>query len=351
MPTMAEVLAAPRTGLRMVSTFSGCGGACLGYRLAGFDVVWANEFVEAARATYAANFETTPDPRDIRTVTAEDVLAATGLRVGDLDLLEGSPPCASFSMSGKRDAGWGKVSAYSSTKQRTDDLFDEWVRLVDGLRPRAIAAENVMGLTRGAPARGYLRAIARRLDGLGYVVHAVPVLASRSGVAQLRPRLFLLGVRRDVAEAPPVPRPCPESWVLRDVLPVDGPVEEEARAVKPSLRAAWERMGLRNGPTRYFNQSRPSWASPCPTITQTSSFAAGVMHPDECRMFSLAELRALMGFPADFRLPGTYREGYERLGRAVAPPVAYRVGTSVARMLGVAPVAWPAFAPLSEVSP
>ena len=75
-PTMAEIRALPWNGYRVVSTFSGCGGSCTGYRMAGFKVVWANEFVPAAQDSYRANMESDCilDGRDIKKVTASEIL-------------------------------------------------------------------------------------------------------------------------------------------------------------------------------------------------------------------------------------------------------------------------------------
>jgi len=149
-PSMAEIAALPWNGYRVASTFSGCGGSSLGYKMAGFHVVWANEFIPAAQDTYRANHpDTILDPRDIRTVTGADILAAVGMNQGDLDLFDGSPPCASFSTAGKREAGWGKVKAYSDTKQRTDDLFFEYARLLREIQPKVFVAEERLGQRHG----------------------------------------------------------------------------------------------------------------------------------------------------------------------------------------------------------
>src|SRR5206468_3776290 len=118
-PSMAEIAAAPWNGYQVISTFSGCGGSCLGYRMAGFRVRWASEFIPAAQETYKMNHpDSILDLRDIREVQPQEILDAVGLQLGDLDLLDGSPPCASFSTAGKREAGWGKIKSYSDTKQR-----------------------------------------------------------------------------------------------------------------------------------------------------------------------------------------------------------------------------------------
>ena len=76
---MAEIAAVPDNGLRVVSTFSGCGGSCLGYRMAGYRVLWASEFIPAAAETYRANHpDTILDTRDIRKVQPEEILEAIG---------------------------------------------------------------------------------------------------------------------------------------------------------------------------------------------------------------------------------------------------------------------------------
>lgn len=94
--------------------------------------------------------------------------------MGELDLLEGSPPCAAFSTAGKRSATWGRTKAYSETAQRSDDLFFEYARLLAGLRPRAFVAENVSGLVKGV-AKGYFLRIRQALADLGYRVGAARI--------------------------------------------------------------------------------------------------------------------------------------------------------------------------------
>lgn len=171
-PSMAEIEAIPWNGHTVVSTFSGCGGSCLGYRMAGFRVLWANEFVPAAQAVYKLNHpKSILDTRDIRAVQPEDILKAIGCEKGDVDIFDGSPPCDSFSTAGKREAKWGKVKAYHGTEQRTDDLFFDYARLVEGVQPRVFVAENVSGLVKGT-AKGYFKLILARLKECGYRVKA-----------------------------------------------------------------------------------------------------------------------------------------------------------------------------------
>lgn len=219
-PSMEEIRALPWNGFNAVSTFSGCGGSSLGYRMAGFKMLWASEFVPAAQETYRANAApyTVLDTRDIRGVTGQDILDAVGLGVGEIDLFDGSPPCASFSTAGKREAGWGQVKKYSDTKQRTDDLFFEYARLIEQTQPRTFVAENVAGLVKGT-AKGYFKEILARLRACGYRVSARVLDASWLGVPQSRNRLIFVGVREDLDMSPAHPAPLPYQYTVRDALP------------------------------------------------------------------------------------------------------------------------------------
>lgn len=339
-PTMEEARAVPPSGLRAVSTFSGAGGGCLGLRLAGFEVLWASEFVPAARECYAANFPSTPvDPRDIREVRAEDVLRAARLEVGELDLLEGSPPCASFSTAGAKSRLWGRVKAYSGTQQRTDDLFFEYARLVEGLRPRVFLAENVSGLIKGV-SRGYYLEIEEALAARGYHVEARVLDASWLGVPQARQRVFFQGVRLDLYAAGarpawPVPRgprltagdACP--WLVAEEpqppeLGVDDGDREVVRLSGSMLRA-WEDMRAgRAAPDhhrQHFSATRQDPRRPAVTINAQhghgGTYGPAVWH--EPRRFTILELKRLCSFPDDFVVPGPFHKRYERMGRSVPP--------------------------------
>lgn len=218
-PTMAEIQGLECNGLDAVSTFSGCGGGCLGLEMAGYKIRWASEFIPAAADTYRANHPGVPlDTRDIRQVQPGEILDQLGLKPGELPFLEGSPPCAAFSTAGVRQAGWNKPRKYSDTVQRTDDLFGEYCRMIEGLRPAVFTAENVSGLVKGV-GKGYFKEILARMKAAGYQVSARLLDASWLGVPQARQRVFFVGVRSDLGMAPVFPRPLPYQYSVRDALP------------------------------------------------------------------------------------------------------------------------------------
>lgn len=215
---MSEIAAVRGSrGLTLISTFSGCGGSCLGFEMAGYSIRAACEFVAAARETYTANHPEVPiDPRDIREVSGADLLRIAGLT--EVDVLEGSPPCAPFSTAGKRAEKWGRASSYSDTHQRSDDLFFEFSRLVGEIRPRAFVAENVSGLVKGV-AKGYFKQILAELKSNGYRVAARLLDASWLGVPQARQRVIFIGIRDDLDRSPVFPEPFPYQYTVADACP------------------------------------------------------------------------------------------------------------------------------------
>lgn len=347
--TMEEVRAVPQFGLVVASTFSGCGGSCVGWREAGFEVRWANEFVRHAAVCYRLNFpDTVIDPRDVRRVDPEDVLLALGMEVGELDVLEGSPPCDPFSLAGKRDKGWSRQKNYFGKTQRTDDLTMEFVRLLAALQPRAFVVENVKGLVQGR-AKGYFREIFRAMQGAGYKVKCRVLDAQYLGVPQHRERAIFVGVRDNLAAEPAHPRPRTPPIPLAVALPHLAMVEEPVTgtitkagippggtrridpAVKPmvTVQSGGERQFVvrsRRGPG--FRVEQDSVEQPSRTITcETDAMLvvekgiAGPVLASAPRRFTIPELLVICGFPPDFRMTGSYTQRWERLGNSVPPPM------------------------------
>lgn len=378
-PSMADINARYGwRGLTSVSTFSGCGGSSLGFRMGGWRVPVAVEFVDAAADSYAAN-----SPRgivlrtDIRKVSGEELLEHAGVVQGDLDCFEGSPPCASFSSAGSGAKDWGKRKKYSDTEQRTDDLFFEYVRLIEETRPRTFIAENVPGLIRGRALGEYAYVISRKMGELGYRVGARVLNAANYGVPQERERLIFIGIRNDLGVHPSFPRwTTPEPYTIQDALEsVDDDlmahIEESSmegkavgrtwstivaarlvglpdpdfvrlpcqrcqlpldqhRAIEATSTGAITKARCLDGEKAqilkdYFMLTVPRLDRPSPTVTATGAQtgAASVTHPTECRKMTPAELRAVCSFPADFVLTGTREQQCERMGRAV-PPLMYK---------------------------
>jgi len=356
-PSMEEIASISDNGFNVVSTFSGCGGSCLGFKMAGFKVLWANEFIPAAQEVYRINHpEVILSTDDIRKVQPEDILRSIQLQKGEIDVVEGSPPCASFSSSGRRDRTWGQIKKYSDTKQRTDDLFFEFIRVVEGLQPRVFVAENVSGLVRGR-AKGYFKEILKGLRDCGYKVEAKLLDAQWLGVPQHRERVIFIGVRNDLNKDPEFPFPLPYRYSLKDAIPniireryADGSwrlsnkpaatvlqsgssvslsakmngggyIEIETDISGSCIGVEYDKIKSGEGSKKYQNLLKASWDRPSPTVTQAGGHkgTAAVVHPTEKRKYSIQELKRICSFPEDFKLTGTFEQKWERLGRAVPP--------------------------------
>lgn len=211
--------------------------------MAGCTVLGASEFVPAAYEVYKLNASPSTKvwTNDIRDMDGLQMLTDVGLEPGELDILDGSPPCAAFSTAGKRSEGWGKVKKYSDTSQRVDDLFYEYARILKQIQPKAFVAENVEGLVKGS-AKGYFQRIHRALVDCGYQVSASVLDASWLGVPQSRRRVIFIGIRNDLSLLPVFPTPLPYQYSMVDALPhlagqVDGG-KGDGWDVEPSWRSS-----------------------------------------------------------------------------------------------------------------
>jgi DNA (cytosine-5)-methyltransferase 1 len=326
---MTEIEEIPWNGHDVVSTFSGCGGSCLGYRMAGYRVLWASEFIPAAQKVYKENHpDSVLDTRDIREVKSQEILDAIDQERGEVDILDGSPPCSDFSTAGKGSEGWGEVKDYSDTKQRVDDLFFEYARILEGLQPKVFVAENVKGLVRGK-AKGYFKEILRELKGCGYDVQAKVLDAQWLGVPQRRQRLIFVGVRNDLDASPAHPDPLPYRYSVReavDDLPSDG-----VRLKGYAVHDKWYDCDANGNHPSLFNLKRLRWHEPANTLCQTwGRGTAAITMPDEPPRYpSIAELKRLQAFPDDFELTGNRAQRWERIARTVPPVMMKHIAATI----------------------
>lgn len=456
-------------GFKSISTFTGCGGSATGFAMAGWNELMATEFVDAARNTFASNYESTviepqellalaeqwfadnkelasgagvqlisnkqvkvkdkvvqpslsweliqdelPDSYesrdvfsqmrrwvndqafsahadeiasgkiilwgdDIRGLDPYAMMDSLGLEPGELDCFEGSPPCKNFSMAGVREAKWGKVAAYSGErKQKSDDLFFEYMRLVLAFKPKSFVAENVQGLALGAAVDHVLKPFEEEMRQSGYIVDHRLLNAADFGVPQERPRLFVQGIRvglvdklgRQIKPAWPKAQEyrytvnqaisgvestieqITESWLgtKADLFSTHGDVPEEIikkfwkdrfnikdTDSRFAVGAAWYILGPGGSPENtYFQLVRSHPDRPVPTITATSAgniAAAGITHPNECRKFTTPELRALFTFPRDYKFDGNTEQQGERMGRSVPPYLMKAIAEKLASTL------------------
>jgi len=184
-------------GRKVFSCFACGGGSTMGYKLAGYDVIGCNEIDPKMNEAYTTNHK----PKfnfleDIREFKKRDDLP---LELYNLDILDGSPPCSSFSMAGSREDGWGKEKKFreGQTEQVLDTLFFDFIDLAEKLQPKVVIAENVKGLMVGA-AKEYVYKITEALSKAGYVSNLWLLNSSVMGVPQKRERTFFVALRNDM---------------------------------------------------------------------------------------------------------------------------------------------------------
>jgi DNA (cytosine-5)-methyltransferase 1 len=330
-PTVKELLKSTEGGshkFEVVSLFAGGGGSSTGYRMAGGKVLAINEFIPEAIATYQANWPTTKIlPGDIRKLTGEDILKAIGKESGQVDILDGSPPCSAFSTAGSREKGWGKTKSYSDASQsNVEDLFFEYIRILRDIKPKVFVAENVSGLAKGV-AKGYLNQILRELRVSGYTVTCKILDAKWLGVPQSRTRTIFVGIRndlwRDSMKGKTHPAPQERVVTLEQAFKGLTFTDSDKAETDISKYSVYKLLqGLARGTAHKkrfsLHKNHPKKPSCCITATTGSKGAANPCHWDN-RAFSVSEVKRIMSVPDDYALTGTYQQKVERLGRMVAP--------------------------------
>lgn len=316
---------------KVISLFSGCGGSSLGYKLAGLKVLLANEFIPSAADTYQANFPDTIVLRDdIRQLTGKTILDKVNMKADELDILDGSPPCQGFSTAGKRAEKWGKVVKYSDTMQRTDDLFYEYARILDEIKPKVFVAENVYGFAIG-DAKKIFDEVLALLKSKGYQVSCKLLNAKYFNVPQNRPRLIWIGVREDFNIEPTHPKYQTKPRSIKEAFLGVKNEEWELKASRFKETASVYKylVQMKPGETgadynekgSFFGLMRLDWNKPANTILQSDAkhISCSAIHPDEHRRLTISELKRVHTFPENFILLGDYKQQWERIGRSVPP--------------------------------
>ena len=182
------------------SCFACGGGSTMGYKLAGFDVIGHNDIDKKMIEVYKENHN--PKFSFLESITTFAKRKDLPKELYNLDILDGSPPCSSFSMAGNREKDWGKEKKFreGQAEQVLDNLFFEFIDLAKELQPKVVIAENVSGLMMGT-AKQYVKNIYTAFKKAGYQLRIEPYLldASNMGVPQRRKRVFFIALRNDLA--------------------------------------------------------------------------------------------------------------------------------------------------------
>jgi len=290
-----------KNGLKVFSCFACGGGSTMGYKLVGCDVLGCNEIDPRMNKVYVENHHPKYNYlEDIRDFNKRDDLPP---ELYDLDILDGSPPCSTFSMAGQREDAWGKEKKFREGQkmQTLDDLLFVFIDTVAKLKPKVAILENVEGLTLGN-AWKYVQNIYKKFEQIGYKVKHWLLKAETMGVPQTRHRVFFVATRLDFNLDKVNMYFNYEPITYGEIKEGEGPVNKEAQwyellnNVQPTdrtLRDIRVRVGLTDA---QFNCALCWEKDILPTIAAKLEY----YDPIEKTKLSCETLRNAQTFPQDY---------------------------------------------------
>ncbi len=303
--------------LRAVSLFSGCGGFDWGAAQAGVDIVMANDIDLHASVAYKGLFPKVNfvdgDVRDIEVFPSADVLI-------------GCYPCTGFSEAARRR--WGDRKERNLRDMPSNFLYEEFLRALRQVRPKYLFVENVRGM-RTAEEGWFFQQQLNGFQSLGYKVESQLLSASDFGVAQMRKRLFIVGVHRDMGGCGySFPKPTHGSdgpnrlLTLRDVIYGWPDPEEDEYCTKPfhghyltrNRKRGWDDVSYTIVAHAHHVPLHPSGLPMKPAGKD-----CWILQGDTNRRLSWKECAAIQGLPAKVSPSGSLMQKYRVVGNAVPP--------------------------------
>ena len=326
-----------KNGLKVMSTFACGGGSTMGYKRAGCDVIAANDIDPEMAYHYRLNL----NPKHyflcpIKTLLKTDLPD----ELYDLDILDGSPPCSTFSMAGSREKTWSKEKHFreGQAKQVLSDLFFDYLDLVERLKPRVAIAENVKGMILGN-AKGYTKLVMQRFREIGYTPQLFLLNAADCGVPQRRERVFFVAQRNDIAK--PSLRLAPKHrWISAGEATSDLQELTKSEAKETHLTApfdllwwpktnpgeAYSDARVREGKSNsMFGHLKLNPSTPTNTLLADCS---KFKHWSERRVLTFREWKRLGSFPDDYAAKSD-KIGKYMIGMSVPPKMTEAVANAV----------------------
>lgn len=312
--------------LKVASLFCGCGGTDVGL-LGGFDflgkhysenqidIVYANDIDDNACSIFKENFNITPDNRDIREVSSNDI--------PDFDILTGGFPCQSFSIVAQNPKRLG-------VKDDRGKLFFEMCRILKDRQPKCFIAENVKGILT-ANSRSAFPLIIKEFENCGYNVSYDILNSADFGVPQKRERVIIVGFRKDLN----VKFEFPEAEITEenDYMPLKTVIENDVDEKYYFSQKAVDGMMKKRAT---MNKGRAQdIEKPCNTVgahlakVSLNSTDPVLMVKGRYRRFTPREVARIQSFPENFKLVGSEAAQYRALGNAIPPIMFWYVTNTV----------------------
>lgn len=287
----------------------------MGYKRAGCTIVAANDIDPEMAWHYKHNLK---PPLYFLCPIGDLITKDLPDELFNLDILDGSPPCSTFSMAGSREKSWGKDKHFreGQAKQVLSDLFFDYLNLVERLRPRVAIAENVKGMILGN-AKGYTKLVMARFREIGYRVQLFLINAADCGVPQRRERVFFVALREDLPGGKLELKPQ-HRWI---------PAGEACEDLRSDLNQ-WKMVTASNQRHTLAGRTKP-WAmnQPSPTLTSGSTKEL-IDSNNRFGDFTFADYKRLGSFPDDYYAK-TDKIGKYMIGMSVPPKMTEQVAKAV----------------------
>lgn len=318
-----------KNGLKVFSTFSCGGGSSYGYKLAGYDLIGNCEIDTKINAMYVKNHK----PKYNFNMDIRDFNRIPNLpkELFELDILDGSPPCSTFSMAGSREEAWGKEKHFreGQKKQTLDDLFFVFLETVKRLQPKAVIAENVDGMTKGS-SRYYITMVIKEFKKIGYDVQIFRLNAMFMNVPQSRVRIFFIANRMGFPKL--TIKPDEKPILFREVASKNGkPMRKSSTAYSlMKYHMIKTDRDISDINLRIFNKNsgftRPivRFEKVCPTITSN-----GNQYREDLSEMSDDDYKSVSTFPQDYDFNGNIAQYV--CGMSVPPRMMEYIAREVAK--------------------
>lgn len=302
--------------------FAGIGGIGLGFKMAGFELVWANEIDEKACTTYSQNFN--------HLLINMDMTKVDPNQLPQIDILTGGFPCQAFSIAGYR----------KGFKDDRGNLFFDILRYINALQPKVIFLENVKNLTAHDNGRTF-NVIQKELTKAGYYIKSnVLNTADYSDVPQNRERIYIICFKdKTLFEKFKFPEQVSSKKSIRSLL------EENVS----------DEYSYKN--SRYYNQLKSEMTNPntvyqwrrvyvrenknnlCPTLTANMGTGGHnvplVIDNNDIRKLTPRECARFQGFPDNYKFPDNLPKSalYKQIGNSVSVPVVKAIAKNIMKVL------------------
>lgn len=320
-----------KNGLKVFSCFACGGGSTMGYKMSGFEVIGCNEIDPEMIEIYKKNHNPKyPFLESIETFKLRKDLPA---ELYNLDILDGSPPCSSFSMAGSREKKWGVKKKFreGQADQVLDDLFFHYIDLARKLKPKVVIAENVKGMIQGN-AKGYVKEIIKRYKDIGYDVQLFLLNGATMGLPQKRERVFFVCRRRDL-NLPPLKIGFNEKTItVKEAFDSISDINYKGKDYSNSSMVKYYR---KCSPGESFSKYHPKGSmfgqiklpvnKPCGTLT---SKEYQFWHYDSPRGLSRYECCVLSSFPLDYKFKNDELAKYQ-VGMSVPPLMTHKLSEQI----------------------